>query len=28
LTGFETDQRKISQYKKVIEDHRKKDALA
>jgi hypothetical protein len=28
LTGFETDQRKISQYKKVIEDHRKKGALA
>lgn len=28
LTGFELDQRKISQYKKVIEDYRKKGALA
>lgn len=28
LTGFETDQRKIAQYKKVIDDHRKKGALA
>jgi DNA modification methylase len=28
LTGFETDQRKIAQYKKVIDDYRKKGALA
>lgn len=28
LTGFEIDQRKISQYKKVIEDYSKKGALA
>jgi len=26
LTGFETDQRKIKQYKKVIEDHRTKES--
>lgn len=28
LTGFETDSRKISQYKKILEDFKKKGALA